>query len=156
MGRADMTLRVPRTRAALAELDPSGAMEDRARDILVTAETLPAAEHSVLAHGDLHVRHALVDGAGRLTGVIDWGDICRAPAAVDLSLYWSVFPPAARERFLAAYGSVDDAALSRARVLALFLSAVLAAYARSRGMPALEAETLSGLERALTDQPSPR
>lgn len=105
----------------------------------------------MLAHGDLHVRHALVDGAGRLTGVIDWGDVCRAPASVDLLLYWSAFPPAARERFLAAYGNVDDTGLLRARVLALFLSATLAVYARAQSIPALEAEGLSGLERTLTD-----
>jgi aminoglycoside phosphotransferase (APT) family kinase protein len=149
-GRADMTIRVPRTRAALDELDPSGALTDRAQDILATAETLPPAEEAVLVHGDLHVRHALVDHAGRLTGVIDWGDICRAPAAVDLSLYWSALPPAAREGFVVAYGSLDEATLLRARVLSLFLSAVLSVYARARSMPALEAETLSGLERTLT------
>jgi aminoglycoside phosphotransferase (APT) family kinase protein len=151
MGRANMTIRVPRTRGALDELDPSGALTDRAEAILAMAETLPSADDSVLAHGDLHVRHALVDGVGRLTGVIDWGDICRAPASVDLSLHWSVFPPSARERFVAAYGNVDDGTLLRARVLALFLSATLAAHARAQCMPALEAEALSGVERTLTD-----
>lgn len=149
MGRSDMTARVPRTRALLDQLDPSGALSDRAESTLRLAESLPTPEDSVLAHGDLNVRHALVDTAGRLTGVIDWGDICRAPAAVDLSLYWSAFGPAARERFVAAYGSIDDATMVRARLLALFLSAALALYARAQGMRALEAETLSGLERAL-------
>jgi hypothetical protein len=62
-----------------------------------------------------------------------------------------VFPPTARERFAAAYGDVDDATLLRARVLALFLSATLGAYARAQGMPALKAEALSGVERTLTD-----
>jgi aminoglycoside phosphotransferase (APT) family kinase protein len=151
MGRADMAIRVPRTRAALDELDPSGTLTERAEAILAAAAALPPADDSVLAHGDLHVRHALVDPAGRLTGVIDWGDICRAPASVDLSPCWSVFPPTARERFAAAYGDVDDATLLRARVLALFLSATLGAYARAQGMPALKAEALSGVERTLTD-----
>lgn len=151
MGRADMTIRVPRARAALDELDPSGTLKGRAEGVLVMAENLPPAGDSVLAHGDLHVRHALVDAGGRLAGVIDWGDICRAPAAVDLSPYWSVLPPAARDGFRSAYGTVDEAALLRARVLALFLSAVLAAYARDQGLPALEAEALAGVERTLTD-----
>jgi aminoglycoside phosphotransferase (APT) family kinase protein len=151
MGRADMTMRVPRTRTALGELDPSGALTKRAEATLAEARTLPPADDCVLVHGDLHVRHALVDGAGRLAGVIDWGDICRAPASVDLSLYWSVFPPAARARFIAAYGDVDGATLLRARVLALFLSATLALYARAQGMPALEAEALSGLELTLSN-----
>jgi aminoglycoside phosphotransferase (APT) family kinase protein len=152
MGRSDMSVRVPRTRALLDELDPSGGLSDRAHSILGLAESLLAPEESVLAHGDLHVRHALVDGAGRLTGVIDWGDVCRAPAAVDLSLYWSALGPAARERFLAAYGSIDDATMVRARLLALFLSAALTLYARAQGMRALEAETLTGLERTLSER----
>jgi aminoglycoside phosphotransferase (APT) family kinase protein len=152
MGRSDMTVRVPRTRALLHELDPSGALSDRAQPMLSLAESLPPAEDAVLAHGDLNVRHPLVDETGRLTGVIDWGDICRAPAAVDLSLYWSVFGPAARQRFVAAYGSLDDATMVRARLLALFLSAALASYARAQGMSALEAETLSGLERTLPER----
>ncbi len=151
MGRADMTIRIPRARAALADLDPSGALTDRAETILSAAENLPPADDVVLAHGDLHVRHALVDGGGGLTGVIDWGDICRAPAAVDLSPHWSVFPPAVRERFVAAYGDVDDATLLRARVLALFLSATLAVYAGAQSMPALEAEARGGVTRAFAD-----
>jgi aminoglycoside phosphotransferase (APT) family kinase protein len=40
----------------------------------------------VLCHGDLHVRHLLVDGDGSAAGVIDWGDLCLADAAVDLSI----------------------------------------------------------------------
>lgn len=151
MGRADMTTRVPRTRGALDDLDPSGALAGRAGEILSAAESLPCADGSVLVHGDLHFRHTLVGPAGRLTGVIDWGDVCRAPASVDLSLYWSLFPPAARERFRAAYGSMSEASLLRARVLALFLSATLASYARHQRMRAVEAEALSGIERTLTE-----
>jgi aminoglycoside phosphotransferase (APT) family kinase protein len=149
MGRADMARRVPRTRAALQALGPDVAA--RAQEILAAAEDLPPSGDPVLAHGDLHLRHALVDEAGGLTGVIDFGDVCRAPAAVDLSLYWSAFPRAARERFIAAYGHVDDATLLRARVLALFLNAMLAEYARTERMPELEAETRSGVERTLVD-----
>jgi aminoglycoside phosphotransferase (APT) family kinase protein len=149
--RASMATRIPRTLAALGELDPSGALAGRAQAILAEAEDLPPPDDLVLAHGDLHIRHALVDEAGGLTGVIDWGDVCRAPASVDLSLYWSAFPPPARERFSAAYGDVDDATLLRARVLALFLNATLAAYARAERMPALEAEARSGVARALID-----
>ena len=151
MGRADMTIRVPRARAALDELDPSGALTRRAGRVLSAAGALPAGGGAVLVHGDLHARHVLVDDGGRLAGVIDWGDMCRAPAAVDLSLYWSLFGPAARESFRAAYGELGEATLVRARLLALFLNATLAIYARAEGMPALEAETAQGIERTLID-----
>jgi hypothetical protein len=69
--------------------------------------------------------------------------------AVDLSLYWSGFPPSGRERFVAAYGPLDGVTMLRARVLALFLSPTLVSYARAQSMPALEAEALGGLERTL-------
>lgn len=46
---------------------------------------------------------------------------------------------------------VSDAELLRARVLALFMSAVPAAYGHAEGMPGVEAEALSGLARAVVD-----
>src|SRR5206468_2760297 len=55
MGRANMAIRVPRTRVALDELAPSGALSDRAEAILTMAESLLPVEDVVLAHGDLHV-----------------------------------------------------------------------------------------------------
>jgi hypothetical protein len=45
----------------------------------------------VLCHGDLHVRHLLIDGDGSAAGVIDWGDLCLADAAVDLSIAYFAF-----------------------------------------------------------------
>ena len=86
-----------------------------------------------------------------LAGVIDWGDVCRADPSVDLSLVWSAFQPAAREQFFAAYGPIDEDALLRARVLALFLCATLARYAGDTRDGALEGEMRRGLERTLRD-----
>jgi hypothetical protein len=63
--------------------------------------------------------------------------------------------PAARNRFLAAYGEVDHDTLLRARVLALSLNATLATYARTERMSELEAETLDGIERILAEQTEP-
>ncbi len=44
----------------------------------------------VICHGDLHVRHVLVGPPDRpspqVTGIIDWGDLCLADPAVDLSI----------------------------------------------------------------------
>lgn len=44
-----------------------------------------------VCHGDLHVRHLLVDRDGSATGVIDWGDLCLADPAVDLSIAYFGF-----------------------------------------------------------------
>jgi aminoglycoside phosphotransferase (APT) family kinase protein len=144
ISRSDMTVRVPRTRERLAEL---GHVPEGAEDILEAALALPP-EKATLVHGDLHLRHVLVEG-GQLSGVIDWGDVCRSDPAVDLALVWCALPPDARREFFAVYGDVSEAALLRARVLSLFLCAVLALHARQEGLPQVERESLAGLDRTL-------
>jgi aminoglycoside phosphotransferase (APT) family kinase protein len=93
----------------------------------------------------------LLAGDGALTGVIDWVDVCHGDRAIDLQLVWSFLPPEARPRFFDAYGPVDDAELLRARVLALFLCATLAAYGRRARLPRVAEEAVDGLERTVAD-----
>ena len=114
---------------------------------------LPPPGEEVLVHGDLHVRHVLVGDDGRPAAVIDWGDLAVADPSVDLSLYWSQLDAPARAAFREAYGAerLTPARLLRARVLALFLDAALAAYAHDTGNEALLRTTLDGLERTLRD-----
>jgi aminoglycoside phosphotransferase (APT) family kinase protein len=150
-GRADMSARVPRTRLSLLELDRSGTLGARAAGILDAAESLPPTDRLVLAHGDLHFRHALINDHGGLAGIIDWGDVCLSAAGIDLSLYWSLLPPTARAAFRSAYGEISEENLIRARVLALSLSALLALYGRDQNMRGVEREALHGIERTLTD-----
>jgi aminoglycoside phosphotransferase (APT) family kinase protein len=142
--RADMRVRVPRTRDVLAML----GLE--AEPILERAERLPPPVPTSVCHGDLHFRQLLVDD-GELAGIIDWVDLCRSDPGVDLQLAWSFFPPEGREDFLDEYGTVDEQSLLRARVLALFLNGILARYARDEGLPAIEEEASSGLMRALVE-----
>jgi len=150
--RADMPFRVARAREKLSALPVDVWRAPRAVErILSDAEDLPAPSGAeVVAHGDLHLRHLLVEG-GAVAGVIDWGDVCRANPAIDLMLVWMLLAPAARERFFAAYGSVDAEQLIRSRVLALFLGVTLAHYARDVGHPSLERECVRALDRTLVD-----
>ena len=119
--------------------------------LLQQALTLPVSSLSVLVHGDLHVRHALVDQDGHATGIIDWGDISLAHPSVDLQIGWSGFAGEARSALLAAYGPIPDEWRLRARVSALFYSASLATLAHRDGLAALEREARSGLRRACTE-----
>jgi len=151
MGRGDMTRRVPRTRDALTAIDARWSGGERASAVLAQGERLAPTDESVLVHGDLHLRHVLISDSGRLSGVIDWGDMSRGPRSVDLSLYWSALHPPARAVFQSVYGPLGEDTLLRARVLALFLSAVLAAYAEDKAMHELEREALEGLHRTLLD-----
>ena len=153
--RADMAVRVPRTRERFATLERLGLWTPppRALALLDEAETLPPPSGAVLVHGDLHVRHVLVGDDRLPSAVIDWGDLAVAEPSVDLSRYWSQLDRPARAAFREAYGPerLTPARLLRARILALFLDAALAAYANDVGDPALERTTLGALERTLRD-----
>jgi aminoglycoside phosphotransferase (APT) family kinase protein len=150
-GRAAMERRVPLTREQLADVEGLWRLPSSVERVLGEAERLPPAAPRALVHGDLHFRHLLVDDRLRLSGVIDWGDLCRADPAVDLQLVWSFVPPDGRAEFLRAYGAVSDDQLLRARVLAFSVCAALAAYGHEDGPATVEREALDGLERAATD-----
>jgi aminoglycoside phosphotransferase (APT) family kinase protein len=149
--RADMHLRCDMLRSRLAELAELELWEPPplVRGLIGAAERLDEPEALAVAHGDLHLRHVLVEG-GRPTAVIDWDDLCRADPAIDLVPYWSHLPATARPAFLKAYGDPTEAQLLRARVLSLFLAGTLAVYARREGLPRLERESLGSLDRTVS------
>lgn len=150
--RADMTTRAPKAREQLAELARLGVWRapSEIEELLAEAEALPPSRHAAIVHGDLHFRQLLADDGGRLTGVLDWVDLGRTDPAVDLCMLWAYVPPAHRRAFLAAYGSVDDAQLLRARVVALSVWAALAHYGRVEGRSETEREAVAGLDRILS------
>jgi aminoglycoside phosphotransferase (APT) family kinase protein len=146
MGRADMAVRVPRTRetlAAIAELWQPPAETD---ELLEQALELPPPEPTCVCHGDLHFRQLLVDGSA-LAGIVDWVDLCLGDPSMDLSLVFGFLPAAARREFFAEYGEVEPASAIRARVLALNLMSVLGRYGHDEGMPGVEGEALAALDR---------
>jgi aminoglycoside phosphotransferase (APT) family kinase protein len=149
-GREDMPKRIALAREELGELERLGVWQapPELGALLEGTEHLPPPERPVVAHGDLHFRHLLVEG-GSASGVIDWGDVCRADPAIDLPLYWSFVPPGGREAFLDTYGPVNETQLLRARVLAIQLCAVLAHYGHSEDRPAILRAGIDGLERTL-------
>jgi aminoglycoside phosphotransferase (APT) family kinase protein len=111
---------------------------------------LPAAGPVVVSHGDLHVRHLLVDHEGSATGVIDWGDLCLADPAVDLSIAYLGFAGKARADLLSAYGApVSPQRELAARTLAVSLAVSLAEYAAADGRAVLLRECRAGLRRAV-------
>ena len=77
---------------------------------------LPPPEPTAVVHGDLHIRHVLVDDDGAVTGVIDWATSAAPTTSSDMTLYWTLLPGPRRDPdFVAAYGCVSDAQLLRAR-----------------------------------------
>ena len=152
LGRGHPASRLGHTRATLDGLVASGTWAgDPAVDALLerAGRLVAPGGAPVLVHGDLHARHLLVDAAGRASGVIDWGDVCLADPALDLSLGYAAFAGPARAAFLTAYGPVDAERELRARALAVRLAALLARYAAAEHRAALLAESLASLGRAV-------
>jgi aminoglycoside phosphotransferase (APT) family kinase protein len=152
MRRGDPTARVAQTRAQFAALVEQGLWTpDPAVDALLDdgARLAAPSEQPVLVHGDLHVRHLLLDGDLGAAGVIDWGDVCLADPAVDLAMAYAAFGGPARSALLDAYGGVDAERELRARCLAVRFSALLAGYAAADDRPTLRTEALAGIGRAV-------
>ena len=155
MHRAWPRSRMTDTRSLLETLANNGAWTADARvdHLLEVAVELDAPKsESALVHGDLHIRHLLIDTGGspvRATGVIDWGDVCIGDPAVDLSIGFAAFEGEARQAFLDSYGGIDTEQELRARALAIRLSATLATYALATGQQELATESLKGLRRAV-------
>jgi aminoglycoside phosphotransferase (APT) family kinase protein len=158
LGRGHPAQRAAKTAECLARLSERGdrkisAPFDALAGLLSRAAELPAPPPGVICHGDLHVRHVLISGAA-ITGVIDWGDLCLADPAVDLSIAFAAFSGPSREAFFAAYGPIDADRELRARALAISLSGLLTEYALDQispdgtGSPLLP-EVCDGLTRAL-------
>jgi aminoglycoside phosphotransferase (APT) family kinase protein len=152
VSRADMNVRVPRTRDELAAVEAEGLWSAPAAvgDLLGRAARLEPVAVTTVCHCDLHFRQVLVDGS-RVTGIVDWVDVCRSDPGIDLQLAFAYLPLEARPVFFDEYGPVGEESLLRARVLALNLSAVLARYGRAQGLERVEREAVASLDRAVAD-----
>jgi len=120
-----------------AEVDPVEMVDALAA--FLAALHLPAALAArpwvgdpVWVHGDLHPANVLVE-AGRLSGVIDFGDLTGGDPATDLSVIWMVLPPSEHQRFWTSYAAsvahcVDADLRARARGWASALAVVFLAH----------------------------
>lgn len=101
-------------------------------------------------HGDLHPGNLLLD-EGRLSAVIDFGDMTSGDPAIDLSVGWGLFPCSVRSVFRGTarneWNPVDDPTWMRARGWALALG--LAYLANSKDDAAFSAVGLRYVETAL-------
>jgi aminoglycoside phosphotransferase (APT) family kinase protein len=91
---------------------------------------------------------------GRLTAVIDFGDLCAGDPATDLSIAWMLLPASSRSTFrFAARGDldpIDDDTWTRARGWALLLGLVFLAH--SVDDPAMGALGRATIDAILNDR----
>ncbi|HEX4979024.1 MAG TPA: aminoglycoside phosphotransferase family protein [Acidimicrobiales bacterium] len=118
-----------RHEAWLAALDVSGLPDaSAARLRAIWSEGLAAEPHlgaPLWIHGDLHPANLLVD-AGRLSGVLDFGDMAAGDPATDLAVAWMLLDGKARAR-LRRRTSYDDATWARAAAWAAGIGVVMLA-----------------------------
>lgn len=130
----------------LAELGRT--TDERLLQLWADAVERPVDVSSTWIHGDLHAHNVIVS-KGRITGVIDWGDVAQGDRATDLAAVWMLFPdPDSREAVIAACDSVSSDTWQRARGWALLLSLVVL-EARDPAHTALAERTM----RSLLDGP---
>lgn len=158
---------------ALQRVDPAGAPAGRGiplaeRDEGIrywlarferAAEVTPAWERALAVppwdsppvwhHGDLDVRNWLVRD-GRISGVIDWGELGVGDPAVDVMVAWKLHSAAARDAFRAALPTDDDT-WERARGWVISQAVAALAYYTLETNPILVREAESWLDLALSD-----
>jgi aminoglycoside phosphotransferase (APT) family kinase protein len=91
-------------------------------------------------HGDLHPANILVDD-GRLSAIIDFGDITAGDPATDLAAAWMLLPTSEHASLRDGYRTTNDAAIddhtwARARGWALALSLAMLAHSADNPMMA--------------------
>ncbi|MGN7357302.1 phosphotransferase [Paenibacillus sp. SAF-054] len=109
-----------------------------------------AGSKEVLLHGDLHFKNMLVDETGRLSGVIDWGDMNIGHPACDLNVAYSFVPPGARSEFFKAYGEVEEETKILARLIAVYIPMLILLQAVHEQDKKIEEEAKATILRALT------
>jgi aminoglycoside phosphotransferase (APT) family kinase protein len=139
-----------RVRQLGGAIDGTAAM--RAWQVAVAAP--PWDRPPVWLHGDLHPANILVS-EGRISGVIDFGDITSGDPATDLAVAWMLLPGHCHETFLAAYGEAGGpppGASTRARARGWALGLAVATLARSADTPLMTSVARTTLGAVLGGQ----
>jgi aminoglycoside phosphotransferase (APT) family kinase protein len=131
IARLEVTKRVPKAIENLNLLKEKNILSDIA-PLLVILEDAPeiyTPTTDTLVHGDLYIRHLLVNENNQISGVIDWGDSHLGDPAIDLAIAHTLLPPSAHEIFRNAYGPISDITWQMARLRALWHTLMVMLYA---------------------------
>ena len=100
-------------------------VDEKVRAIWSDALAAPNDAPPTWIHGDPHPRNVLVVD-GRLTAVIDWGDMAQGDRASDLGAIWMLLPEReARQRAMTGLSSISVATWRRARGWAVLYGVIL-------------------------------
>jgi aminoglycoside phosphotransferase (APT) family kinase protein len=120
-------------------------------DYLEQLKTDQIKQRNVFLHGDLHFKNILVDKNGKVSGIIDWGDMNIGHPACDLNVVYSFLPPHARSDFFREYGEVDNETKRLARLIAVFIPMLILMQAIDDKDDRVADEAKANIKRALAD-----
>lgn len=83
-------------------------------------------------HGDLHPGNVLTSG-GRLSAVIDWGDLTRGDPATDIAALWMLFDASDHPTFWETYGRSEPGLHERSQAWAVVFGSILLAVGLQEG-----------------------
>lgn len=148
LGRFDFPRRLNQAREQLAYVREH-RLFDQVDALLAIVDATPTDFHprqDVLVHGDLYARHLIVNDAGKLSGVIDWGDVHLGDPIVDIAIALTVLPPSGRPIFRQYYGEISNLTWRMARFHAIRHTACVVPYAHQTNDTDLLRESLIALE----------
>lgn len=145
--RLNVVVRTPRVISLMQELESLGLLphKEALYAIVESSQQLPLPQEKVVCHGDLYVRHLLIDNQNHLTGIIDWGDINLNSPAVDLSIAHTILPPYTHAQFKKIYGVISRETWELARFRALNHCLIFINFGHKSGDLIIEREALRGL-----------
>lgn len=114
--------------------------------------TDPVKQQEVFLHGDLHFKNMLVNERGKVSGIIDWGDMNVGHPACDLSVAYSFLPPQARPPFFVEYGEVDEETKRLARMIAIYIPMLIWLQAIADQDEKVAEEARATIKRALAEE----
>ncbi len=149
IGRLNHESRFRPVAERFAALHEAGVIADPSRLLAFLRAVAPRPDETAshIVHGDLYARHLLIDEAGELSGVIDWGDLHLGHPALDIAIADLVLEPAGQTVFFEAYGPVDARTRALARYRAIYHAALEAHYAWKTSDAPLFRAGASALER---------
>ena len=135
LGRLDLEKKIPaaldylkkaKELGLVQNLDPYNSIVEQTRSL----KDLPLSSRpKSLVHGDLYIRHLMIDSNRTLCGIIDWGDVHIGDPALDLQVVFTVLPKEAHPLFLEAYVPISEETKLLARFRGLFSACVITVYA---------------------------
>jgi aminoglycoside phosphotransferase (APT) family kinase protein len=148
LGRMDLTSRVAK---CYDYLDTAVRYQLVDKDFSVTdviqslPSSLDATSRLTLVHGDLNFRNFLVNDVGRLSGIIDWGDVHIGHPSLDVAVIAGLLPTRERHYFFDVYGDVGEEFWALTRFRALYTNLYILVYAYDIG----DREQLSTAQKSL-------